>query len=496
MKTSTTLRSMKQLFYISGLHCPSCEILIEKKLLKQQGVVKAEVSLAKSTLSLETKRNIKISLKDLNDIFLKDNYRFSLKPFSKQNTKAVSCPIEKKRLNVFSSLFFSLLFILVFILLGKSGFSSLISVNAQSSLPVFFLFGLLAGFSSCAALVGGIILSLSQQWNNLYSNSDSTVKKLQPHFLFNTGRVLSYLAFGAILGQIGNFFRLTPLFSASLVIAVSVLMILLGLQMLGIKALQKFRLQLPKSLTRRFSDESNFTGKFAPVIMGALTFFLPCGFTITVQALALASGNPIQGALIMGLFAIGTLPGLLTIGLTSIKLFSNPKFSQQFSIIAGILVLFFAFFNINAQLAVLGVSNLESLTSPKTISQNIATDLPPIIDGKQIIHIKASSAGYAPNKLKVRAGIPVKWEIEDTGTSGCTNAIISRQLFSGQIDLVPGTTSVKEFTVNTPGIYRFSCWMGMVTGTFEVLDKSGNINSVGAAPTIIESGAKGCGCHH
>ena len=42
----------------------------------------------------------------------------------------------------------------------------------------------------------------------------------------------------------------------------------------------------------------NFKGKYMPIIMGALTFFLPCGFTITAQGLALASGNIIQGSLI------------------------------------------------------------------------------------------------------------------------------------------------------------------------------------------------------
>ena len=82
----------------------------------------------------------------------------------------------------------------------------------------------------------------------------------------------------------------------------------------------------------------------------------------------------------------------------------------------------------------------------------------------------ASSRGYSPNYFKVRVGIPVRWEITDKGTSGCTNAIISKSLFEGEILLTPGQTSIKEFTPEKPGKYKFSCWMGMVSGTIEVVD--------------------------
>lgn len=83
----------------------------------------------------------------------------------------------------------------------------------------------------------------------------------------------------------------------------------------------------------------------------------------------------------------------------------------------------------------------------------------------------ASASGYSPNYFKVKSGQQIRWEITDTGTSGCTNAIIARSLFQGQIDLVPGTTSIKEFTApTTPGTYRFSCWMGMISGTIEIVE--------------------------
>jgi len=87
----------------------------------------------------------------------------------------------------------------------------------------------------------------------------------------------------------------------------------------------------------------------------------------------------------------------------------------------------------------------------------------------------------------------VRWEITDTGTSGCTNAIIARNLFAGQVALTPGETSVKEFTPTKTGQFRFSCWMGMVTGIIEVVETN-QVTSVTAEETAQIPAGGGCGC--
>lgn len=470
-------------YSVQGMHCASCEILIEKRIIQEDSVKKVDASLSKETVTIGHHPDKKLTPDYLNKLFKADGYCFSV---------GNHCPVSADSpFDPFTSLLIGAAFIIAYLLLSQTGFSSLISINAQSALPIFFLFGLLAGVSSCAALVGGIVLSLSKQWLSTYSDSDPLSSKFTPHFLFNFGRVLGYAGFGAILGAAGNFFRLSPVVSAMLVISVSLIMILLGLQMIGIKALQRFQIRLPKSLTGKLSDESNFQSRFGPFLMGALTFFLPCGFTITAQALALTSSNPLQGALIMGLFALGTVPGLLAIGLSSVKLYSDPKLAKQFSLIAGMLVLFFAAFNIRAQLSVLGVSN------PLTIqASQPAGELPPIISGTQVVKINASSAGYTPNRIRLRANTPTRWEVSTNNISGCTNAIISRGLFSGQIDLVDGQVSTKEFTSPKPGVYKFSCWMGMVSGIIEVVDSNGNSGALAPLIDSREAGVNsgGCGC--
>jgi len=172
---------------------------------------------------------------------------------------------------------------------------------------------------------------------------------------------------------------------------------------------------------------------------------------------------------------------LLFIGLSSVKFLQKPHLAERFLKIAGILVLFFALYNINFQLNVLGISSLSDFGINSTQSSNTNNNasykneqgLAPLVNGKQILKMDASSRGYSPNYFKVRVGVPVRWEITDTGTSGCTNAVISTSLFDGAIQLTLGQTSIKEFIPEKPGKYKFSCWMGMVSGMIEAVAESG-----------------------
>jgi len=491
-----------KIFTVKGMHCASCEILIENKLLKNPAIKSVEASAPKGSVVVEYIGKAP-SIENLNNKFKNDGYIFNEEKNADLRSKKIENKSDmiinhRKLNNYFIVAGFSIIFIALFLFLNKSGLAALVSVNSATALPVFILFGLLAGFSSCSALVGGIILAMSKQWSDLYSTNNSIIKKFEPYLLFNAGRLISYGLLGALLGVIGSFFQISLTFTSYLVIIISVIMLFLGLQMLGVKRFQKFQFTMPKFITRYVADEKNFNGKYMPAIMGAATFILPCGFTITAQGLALISGSAIQAGLIMFFFALGTLPALLIIGLSSVKFTNQPHLADRFLKIAGIIVLFFAIFNINSQLNALGLKSLDDINFNKIQkTKALADGFPPIVDGKQIVKMDASSSGYSPNKLKVQAGIPVRWEITDRGTSGCTNAVISRGLFDGQIDLTPGKTSIKEFIPPKAGSYKFSCWMGMVSGIMDVVDANNN-NAVQAAvdtnDKIISSGVKGCGC--
>lgn len=396
------------------------------------------------------------SAEKLTSLFKVNGYEFSTNPF-----------FGSKRVWPY---LIGLALVMAFIGFNKLGWSSAFNITEESPAFLFLIFGLIAGLSTCAALVGGIVLSISDEFAKMQIGEKTLLGETLPHLQFNFGRLVSFTAIGFVFGAVGSQLRFSPIFTAILVVVISLTMFWLGLQMLGVKFAQKIHIGLPKRFTQNITKKDKSAGRLVAFGIGALTVLLPCGFTLTAEGVAILSGSPVRGALIMMMFVLGTMPVLMIIGVTSAKLHENPARAKIFSTIAGIVVLFFAMYNISNQLNVLGI-NVSALSAKPSQAKEVLQDrdLPPLENGKQVIIMNASAHGYSPNYFKVRAGIPVHWEITDTGTSGCTNAIISFKLFKDQISLTPGETSVKEFTPTMPGRYKFSCWMGMVSGVIEVV---------------------------
>ncbi|MBU1132057.1 sulfite exporter TauE/SafE family protein [Patescibacteria group bacterium] len=440
------------------MHCYSCEILIEKKVLELPQVRKARAILSERRLIIEFEDEAP-SLESFRQLFSGDDYQFSENRFE-----------EEKRTSWWSVFFYSAIVLGVFFLISRLKMASVFNIPEGSSLGALFALGLLAGFSTCAALIGGLVLSMSKQWNEKVSGEISTARKMIPHFFFNAGRILSFSLAGMLLGLLGEKLQVSISFSAFFTIAVSIIMIILGLQMLGVRSLQRFQIALPRFVTRRIaSTETN--GKIMPFAVGFLTILLPCGFTLSAEGLAILSTSAPHGSMIMLFFVLGTSPALLLVGLTSVKFFEKKSLARKFTKVAGIIVLFFALYNINMQLTVLDWPNWNSSPAENNIeikNTNADKSLAPIVNGKQLIQMSVADE-FFPNHFKVRAGIPVVWEIQDAGFSGCTGAIIARSLFPGYVQLSRNDITIKEFIPKTPGRYQFSCPMGMVVGIIEVV---------------------------
>lgn len=108
----------------------------------------------------------------------------------------------------------------------------------------------------------------------------------------------------------------------------------------------------------------------------------------------------------------------------------------------------------------------------QAVSQN-TEGLAPVIDGKQLLNMTVYAVNYSPSAFKVKAGVPVRWEITSSGQPGCASGmIIANGLVNNPIYLNPqqGQVAVAEFTPQNPGTYRFSCSMNMVRGTMEVIN--------------------------
>ena len=63
----------EHIYQIKGMHCASCEILIEKNILELDGVRSVEASTSRGQVVIEYEKEMP-SQKKLNEMFLKENY--------------------------------------------------------------------------------------------------------------------------------------------------------------------------------------------------------------------------------------------------------------------------------------------------------------------------------------------------------------------------------------------------------------------------------------
>lgn len=453
--------------YVDGMHCASCEILIEKKLLKQDGVESVDASLKNNKVEINYIGSSKPDIDSLNQEFSSQGYTFSDKKFKRKDVPLISFKngnlvINPEKMNSLfrvGIVFISL--IVAFFIFENLQLGKYVSVDATSSLPAFFLLGLVAGLSSCAALVGGLLLSMIKQWNELYIDSDSNTQKAQPHIMFHIGRLISFFILGGVLGLIGSAVSFdNPVVFSILTILISLVMLVLAMQMLGVEWAQNFRFTAPKFLTRFAADETNFQGKQMPFITGILTFFLPCGFTLIAQTIALTSGSFLHGSLVMLFFALGTLPMLMGISLSGLKFNSKPHLTAKFNTIAGLVIVFFVLYNINGQLNVLGYPSLSDISfggGEASAEQTTTANN----QGEQVINITAEGFSYNPTgSTTIKAGVPTVLVVNNKGMQGCGVFMTARGLFDGYKQLKSGENRI-SFTPQK-GTYKLTCSMGMV----------------------------------
>jgi sulfite exporter TauE/SafE/plastocyanin domain-containing protein len=316
----------------------------------------------------------------------------------------------------------------------------------------------------------------------MLSQSISTVNKnkfeaLKPAIFYNLGRVISYTILGGIVGALGSVFSLSLAFKAGLQVFAGLFMIIMGLNMSGYSIFRKFNIKLPWS-----ACNIKKSGK-TPFIVGVLNGFMPCGPLQTMQLYALGTGSALNGAASMFIFALGTVPLMLSFGAIS-GLLSKDN-TKQLVKFGGILVVVLGLIMSNRGLVLAGIN-----ISPMALMHNTAkqpnspgnTSKATIENGVQVITMTASGSGYTPNVFYVQKNVPVKWVINGELITSCNNTIvvpslnIEKKLESGEniINFTPGDKDI-----------NFSCWMGMINGVIKVVDdvKTIDASSVDATET-------------
>lgn len=461
---------------INGMHCASCEILIERKLRKVPGIEKIQVNHA--TGKAEIVYSKEPNLEQLNNLIKEDGYSVTL--WEDRNSMALGAvPPKNSTVDYLQIVWLFIVFISLYFILKQFNFLPNLSISQHTSYGAIFLIGLFAAVSSCIAVVGGLLLALAAKYNEVNPGLTG-IQKFKPHLYFNIGRIVGYTVFGAIVGALGSVLTLSPVANGYLMIVVSFVMLLLGFQILNLfPSLQRFSPRMPKFISHKIHEMSARDSKGTPFAFGALTFFLPCGFTQALQLYVLAMGDWKIGALTMMTFALGTMPALVS--LSAISSFAKGVFQKYFLRFAGVLIVLLAIFNINNGLALVGYNinpaRLFSLVSNSGVTSS--GTVVSIVDGKQIVKMAVNNYTYAPNKFTVVVGVPVEWQIDGGGAAGCGKVLVVPTLGISKYLLPEGITTI-NFTPKDVGTIPFNCSMGMMTPGSEFTVVANTAGIIGA----------------
>lgn len=350
------------------------------------------------------------------------------------------------------------------------------------SLWAVLLTGLFAGGASCAAVQGGLLagtlarrrpepaVSESGKRNGPEKAAPASAAPARwddavPVGAFLAGKLASHVVLGAALGLAGNAMQIGPRARAYMQIAAGLVMVLLALNQLGLKAVQGMVPPPPAAWSRLVRRSGRWGHGLAPAVLGVATVLIPCGVTLSMMFLAVASGSPMAGAAVMATFVIGTMPLFAVIGYAARR--STAYLRGRLSLLTGAVVLVAGLVAINSGLVLNGSSfTLAGMWGDLTGANGaVPVAAPPVAaDGIQRITIEAHDTGYAPSAITARAGVPTELTIRTDNTQGCTRAIVMSSFGVQKVLPATGDTLVDLGSLQ-PGTYRYTCGMGMYSGS-------------------------------
>ena len=475
---------------IHGMHCASCEVLIERKFKKVPGVEKVDVHYANGKAEILCSREPQI--RELQGAIEQDGYAISA---WHDRSATPELPHKNTKRDYFEIGAIFLIIVAGYLILKQFNLVPTLGISDTMSYGFVFLIGLVAALSTCLAVTGGLLLAVAAKYNERFPYLTG-VQKLKPHLYFNVGRIASYTVLGGAVGALGSVLTFSLKATGFMTITASVVMIMLGFQLLHVSPwTRRFQPKMPKFLAHKIHDLSGTDNKSAPLLLGASTFFLPCGFTQALQLYVLTKGDITTGALTMLAFSLGTLPALMS--LSAISSFAKGAFQRHFLKFSGVLVIVLGIFNVNNGIALTGSNFSLALVfaaSPvrNVVSSNGAsgTDVAnqqeelsaEIVDGKQIIDMRVVGLNYSPHQFTVAQGIPVEWRIDGSQAEGCAQVVSVPRLGIVKY-LSPSAPTIINFTPQEVGTVGFSCTMGMTTrgSAFKVVP-----NTTGVAGAKIE----------
>lgn len=318
--------------HVKGMHCKACVFLIEDAVGEVDWVNNVKVSLKHQTVEL-------VSENDLTP----EQIAELLNPLLVSQWYSIHNEIPQRKVNwgeYILAFIISWVLIYGFIQIQQLWFLQMLNAENRTY-GTSFVIWLIASVSSCLAVVWWVVLAL---WT-IYSEN----KSFRPHMLFHIWRLIWFFILWWLLWLIGSAFQLSQTVSTVLNMIIAVVLFILWLNLLWVV---RWGVTLGWGLFKRFQTGTSMV--LWPILVWVWTFFLPCGFTQSMQIYSLSTGTFLSGWLTMLSFALGTLPILLLLSITW-KSIQKSESANLFFKTIGIILIVLAFYNFLNSLVVLGV---------------------------------------------------------------------------------------------------------------------------------------------
>lgn len=439
---------------VTGMTCVACEKRIERAIAKVPGVT--DVSVSASRGQARVTGSPPPPHEQLAQAIRKVGYEVGRPEWVLRDPKAW--------LTVAVSAVVVSLLVVLTLRVDVAASTATLDAERLAVLAVIALVGLAAGVSTCMALVGALVLTVSAEYSHAHPEA-TAAERLRPQWAFQAGRIGGFTILGAALGALGSAISLPPAALALLVMVVALVMVLLGIRLTGLSPrLAGWSPTLPSSLSRLVTHKPGApsSSHWRAAALGAATFLLPCGITQSVQVFALATGSPVMSGAILGVFALGTAPGLLALGGLGVLADRSAGLLR----VTGVLVIGMAMVSLIGGMRSLGLTGPGATpANAAQISSNVT-----VSNGVQTVRMSQTSRGYVPAQSVVYAGLPTKWVVNAEARFTCSEALRAPDLGVSTY-LQYGKENVFDIPPLATGVYSFDCVMGMYPGEFVAIDQ-------------------------
>lgn len=311
---------MKKIIKIKWMHCISCEMILEKELKNITWVQLLMISYKKWIMEIVYENDS--DYKKVVDIIEKNGYNVQSNEIETDNVT-----------NVLNNIVAVLIVVVLFVFSGLFDLNKYIPDTSTLSYSWALLVWIIASVSTCLAITWWLII-----WFSKYIDSTNTTNwHIRVQIWFQLWRIIWFFILWWLLWVTWKLFSLSFSIWSILTFFVWIILLYIWLNILWIlPSISRLWFHMPKSFASKI--EKLWKPKYAPIAW-ALTFFLPCWFTQTIQLLAISSWSFLGGWLIMLFFVLWTFPVLFSIWLGS-SYFEWKKFPIFNKIIAVILIFF------------------------------------------------------------------------------------------------------------------------------------------------------------